>query len=191
MAASTSKVGSRDRVIKSVNAMIKKVDATLAVVDKMEFYSRVMYSSLEDTIKLKKRLKQIAESAHGAVSAAYEIAFGGGESGEDYKKALEAADTLTGQKMGDIDVMFSDLEMVINELSLQGKADEASGMQSLDEFERKYMGVIEQDINILEKKGDQGIGALFVNSNEREPVVISSKKTEEIAGNTASKYLQS
>jgi hypothetical protein len=42
MAASTSKVGSRDRVIKSVNAMIKKVDATLAVVDKMEYRIEVL-----------------------------------------------------------------------------------------------------------------------------------------------------
>lgn len=186
MASSASMVGGRERALSSLNAMLNKIDATLAVVDKMDFYSRVMHSSLADTIKLKKRLKDIAITAHGAVSAAYDIAFGGGESGEDYKKALEAAETLTGQKMGDIDVMFSDLEIVINELSLQGKADENSGMRSLAEFEKKYMNVIEKDLHILEQKGDQGIGALFT----QEPVKVTAQQHRVTEGaNTASKYL--
>ena len=181
-----SKIGTLINTIKKRMVMVRKLEMMLAVLRKMEYYTKIMVERIDFTVKTKQDEYNAIMEAHKALSSAHDVAYGHSDEKEIFDQAMEHIVDLTGEKIGSMEDMMLDLESVMKDIDLENAIFEEEGFAALDNWEKRHADKIDKDLQVLADPSASFENLLL--PKQAEPIKLSANQPKKVEAAAGSRY---
>lgn len=178
------RIGTNTKTIQNRQIMIDRLDMMLKVVRKMNGYAKTLVNRITHQVTVKEQEFKSISAAHKAFTNAWGIAYGHDDRRDLFNMSMEHITTLTGEKVGDMDMMMEDFKQVMRHQDLENAVFEEAGFKALEEWERKHSPKMNDDLAFLDT--NMTVDALL--ANKAQTIPVTSTSTQENTS-TKSKYL--
>jgi hypothetical protein len=144
------RIGTNSNTIKNRQVMIDRLEMMFKVVRRMNGYAKTLKARIEHQVTVKEEEFKSISAAHKAFTNAWGIAYGQDDRRELFNMSMEHVTNLTGQKIGDMDMMMEDFKEVMRHQDLESAVFEEAGFKALEEWERKHSPKMDEDLAFLD-----------------------------------------
>lgn len=174
-----------EQYIQKLEALSKKMNILLKVLNKMKYYSEIMIKNTEMEVEIRTEEREAITKSHSVMKSALNIIQGNDDKRVMFDQAMEFVVDDIGFKVGEMDRMLEASTDFINSVDLENALYEENGMKMLEEFDKKGM----ETIFSTKKQSSLPTGsenyAILNKFNTPEPVEV--KKVEDNSS-TKKKY---
>lgn len=144
------RIGTNTKTIQNRQIMIDRLEMMSRVVRRMNSYAKTLVDRISHQVMVKEEEYKSISAAHKAFTNAWGIAYGEDDRTKLFKMSMEHITTLTGQKVGDMDMMMEDFKEIMRHQDLENAVFEEAGFKALDEWEKKHSPKLNEDLTFLD-----------------------------------------
>lgn len=136
------KAGRLQKSTMTYQGLFNKLQAHIALTEKIQEASRFMIEDIKDTVEEEKEKRKTIRESYKAMAASRRILMAGKDS-EMYDLALENVKDDYFAKLGEIEQFMEDSKSFVNSMDLQNGVYEEDAMAKLDEWEKRSAALLE------------------------------------------------
>ena len=125
-----------------LDSLYKKMEVLYKVLSKMKYYSEIMVKDTDMTVEIKKEEREAITKSHNIMKSAMNLIKGNDDKKIIFDQAMEFVVDDIGFKVGEMERMLEASTDFINSVELDNAVYEESGMQMLEEFDKKGMEAV-------------------------------------------------
>ena len=144
------RIGTNSNTIKNRQVMIDRLEMMYKVVRRMNGYAKTLKARIEHQVTVKEEEFKSISAAHKAFTNAWGIAYGQDDRRELFNMSMAHVADLTGQKIGDMDMMMEDFKDIMRHQDLENAVFEEAGFKALEEWEKKHAPKMDEDLAFLD-----------------------------------------